>query len=126
MNTIKLNGRLVADLKVINEKFSVGTIIRDNGYYKGEGESKEWVSCLESFSVKFSGPVNGQVQSELKKGTKFELSGKLRQEVYVNKEGQTIYSTYIQAYSISGVEQPKEVASVEVSDSITEAGDSPF
>lgn len=94
MNNVVLMGRLTRDpgISIVNAANGQMTVARFNlavdRRFKKEGEqSADFISCV-SF-----GKTADFVQKYLNQGTKVCLSGRIQTGNYVNKDGQTVYTT---------------------------------
>ena len=105
MNNVVLMGRLTRDpgISIVNAANGQMTVARFNlavdRRFKKEGEqSADFISCV-SF-----GKTAEFVQKYLNQGTKVCLSGRIQTGNYVNKDGQTVYTTDVIAETIEFAE----------------------
>lgn len=99
-NSVRLHGNLGKDPEVrtaqSGAKFANFSIATDDSYKDKNGDKKE---VTDWHNVQFSGPIVEVIEQYLKKGSKVTLSGKLKTRSY-DKDGQKIYTTYVQGSSL--------------------------
>ncbi|MCR5486049.1 MAG: single-stranded DNA-binding protein [Lachnospiraceae bacterium] len=114
MNKVVLMGRLTRDPNVRytqgNEPMCVArfTLAVDRRFKRknegGDEQTADFISCVAF------GKQGEFVENYAHKGTKFALSGRIQTGSYVNKEGQTVYTTDVVVEEIEFAESKKAQA----------------
>lgn len=97
MNKVILIGNVIKDPEIVDK-----TDIKISNFTLGisEGKDKNGESASSYHRCVTFGKLSGVIEKYVKKGSKVMVSGKLKNEDYINKENVKVYKTTIHVYEV--------------------------